>query len=287
MVMGMPTAVMDEPTPRDISMVFVKQYYTLLNEAPDHVHRFYSQDSSFVHGGLERGKQSETKTARGQKEINDRIQKLQFKDARTKIKQVDAHPTLAGGVVIQVSGHLSNNGAPMRPFMQTFVLAPQTAHNYYVYNDIFRYQDDLFSDDEEAGDGAAEADDEAEPEPVSNEPKTYANLFKASSGRPAPPRPAEKIFVGNLPPDISDQELINHFNPFGEVVDVKIYSSKPPPKGVPPRTYPNYGFVIFDSAATVQKVLADMPVRLSRQGDEGHRLNIEKKQQQQRQIRRA
>ena len=67
--------------------------------APD---RFYSQDSSFVHGGLERGKKSETKTAMGQREINDRIQKLQFRDARTKIKQVDAHPTLAGGVVIQV-----------------------------------------------------------------------------------------------------------------------------------------------------------------------------------------
>ena len=31
----------------------------------------------------------------------------------------------------------------MRPFMQTFVLAPQTTHNYYVYNDIFRYQDDV------------------------------------------------------------------------------------------------------------------------------------------------
>ena len=40
MVMGMPSAVMDLPTPRDISMVFVKQYYTLLNEAPDHVHRW-------------------------------------------------------------------------------------------------------------------------------------------------------------------------------------------------------------------------------------------------------
>ena len=38
----------------------------------------------------------------GQREINDRIQKLQFRDARTKIKQVDAHSTLAGGVVIQV-----------------------------------------------------------------------------------------------------------------------------------------------------------------------------------------
>ena len=36
----------------------------------------------------------------------------------------------------------------MRRFVQTFVLAPQSAKKYYVRNDIFRYQDDI-SDDEE------------------------------------------------------------------------------------------------------------------------------------------
>ena len=40
----------------------------------------------------------------------------------------------------QVSGELSNNGQPMRRFVQTFVLAPQSAKKYYVRNDIFRYQ---------------------------------------------------------------------------------------------------------------------------------------------------
>jgi len=32
----------------------------------------------------------------------------------------------------------------MRPFVQTFVLASQSAKKYYVHNDIFRYQDDVF-----------------------------------------------------------------------------------------------------------------------------------------------
>lgn len=36
----------------------------------------------------------------------------------------------------------------MRRFMQTFVLAPQSAKNYYVRNDIFRYQDEVFNDEE-------------------------------------------------------------------------------------------------------------------------------------------
>ena len=35
----------------------------------------------------------------------------------------------------------------MRRFMQTFVLAPQSPKKYYVHNDIFRYQDEVFHDD--------------------------------------------------------------------------------------------------------------------------------------------
>lgn len=30
--------------------------------------------------------------------------------------------------------------------MQTFVLAPQNPKQYYVHNDIFRYQDEVFQD---------------------------------------------------------------------------------------------------------------------------------------------
>lgn len=71
---------------------------------------------------------------------------LNFRDCHAKIRQVDSHETLANGVVVQVSGELSNNGEPMRRFMQTFVLAPQSPKKYYVHNDIFRYQDEVFDD---------------------------------------------------------------------------------------------------------------------------------------------
>ena len=40
---------------------------------------------------------------------------------------------------MQVIGELSNDGQPMRRFVQTFVLAPQAAKKYYVHSDIFRY----------------------------------------------------------------------------------------------------------------------------------------------------
>jgi hypothetical protein len=49
-------------------------------------------------------------------------------------------------VLLQVTGELSNNGDPMRRFMQTFVLAPRQPKKYYVQNDIFRYQDEVFDD---------------------------------------------------------------------------------------------------------------------------------------------
>ena len=52
---------------------------------------------------------------------------LQFSECHTKIRQVDAHATLSDGVVVQVMGELSNNGQPMRKFMQTFVLAPEVS----------------------------------------------------------------------------------------------------------------------------------------------------------------
>ena len=50
--------------------------------------------------------------------------------------------------LFQVTGELSNNGQPMRRFMQTFVLVPQSPKKYYVHNDIFRYQDEVFHDND-------------------------------------------------------------------------------------------------------------------------------------------
>lgn len=133
------------PTPQSVGREFVRQYYTLLNKAPLHLHRFYSGDSSFVHGGLEKDDKT-LEPVHGQQEIHEKIMQLNFRDCKAKVRQVDAHATLASGVVVQVLGELSNNHQPMRRFMQTFVLAPQSPKKYYVYNDIFRYQDEVFTD---------------------------------------------------------------------------------------------------------------------------------------------
>ncbi|XP_035908393.1 ras GTPase-activating protein-binding protein 2-like [Anopheles stephensi] len=139
--------VMDaQPSPQNVGREFVRQYYTLLNKAPDFLHRFYNSSSSFVHGGLDAKSQDATLVV-GQKQIQNKIQQLNFRDCHAKISQVDSQATLGNGVVVQVTGELSNDGQPMRRFTQTFVLASQSPKKYYVHNDIFRYQD-VYTDDE-------------------------------------------------------------------------------------------------------------------------------------------
>uniref|UniRef100_A0A3P9CUJ1 G3BP stress granule assembly factor 2b n=1 Tax=Maylandia zebra TaxID=106582 RepID=A0A3P9CUJ1_9CICH len=147
--------VMEKPSPLLVGREFVRQYYTLLNKAPDFLHRFYGRNSSYVHGGLDpSGKLAEA--VYGQAEIHKKVMSLQFSECHTKIRHVDAHATLSDGVVVQVLGELSNNGQPMRKFMQTFVLAPEgsVANKFYVHNDIFCYEDEVF------GDSEAELDEE-------------------------------------------------------------------------------------------------------------------------------
>lgn len=152
------------PSPQSVGREFVRQYYTLLNKAPDHLHRFYNNHSSFVHGGLDPHNREATMVI-GQKQIYNKIQQLRFHDCHAKISQVDAQSTLGNGVVVQVTGELSNDGEPMRRFTQTFVLAAQSPKKYYVHNDIFRYQD-MISDDEGDGESRSENDEDQEPDAV-------------------------------------------------------------------------------------------------------------------------
>ncbi|CAF0970800.1 unnamed protein product [Adineta ricciae] len=137
--------VQNSPTPFDVGRAFVHQYYTLLHQAPHMLHRFYSTDSTFIHGGVDRPGCVE-QPAVGPENISQRINDLNLRECHAKIRQVDSHPTIGDGVVVQVTGELSNNGDPMRRFMQTFVLAPRQPKKYYVQNDIFRYQDEVFDD---------------------------------------------------------------------------------------------------------------------------------------------
>jgi len=132
--------------PSHLGREFVRQYYTMLNEGPQNLFRFYSDNSSLIHGNAPG---EAVQAAFGQYDINRKLMSLNFKDCHTKIRQVDSLETTNKSVVIQVMGELSNNGQPMRRFFQTFILSPRSPTHYYVRNDIFRYQDEVFIDDDE------------------------------------------------------------------------------------------------------------------------------------------
>lgn len=155
---------METPSPQCIGQEFVRQYYTILHEVPKELHRFYSHDSCFVHGGVDRPGEA-TPTVQGQHDIHQKIMSLNFRDCYVKIGQVDSQPTVGNAVVVQVTGELSNNGQPMRRFMQTFVLVSQSPKKYYVHNDIFRYQDEVFADPESDSELVDDIPD-GEPEPL-------------------------------------------------------------------------------------------------------------------------
>ena len=84
--------VMEKPSPLLVGREFVRQYYTLLNQAPDMLHRFYGKNSSYVHGGLDsNGKPADA--VYGQKEIHRKVMSQNFTNCHTKIRHVDAHAT--------------------------------------------------------------------------------------------------------------------------------------------------------------------------------------------------
>lgn len=142
-------------------------------------HRFYNNSSSFVHAGLDLPNREATVVI-GQKQIHSKIQQLNFHDCHAKISQVDSQATLGSGVVVQVTGELSNDGQPMRRFTQTFVLAAQSPKKYYVHNDIFRYQDVYGDEEAEVESGRSENDEEVESENVENTSilaQAPANIF--------------------------------------------------------------------------------------------------------------
>jgi hypothetical protein len=129
--------------PQQIGKAFVVQYYRLLHEHPESLHRFYSTSSTFMHD-------DPSKTVVGTEAIAKRIEQLALKQRHVKIRQVDCHSTVGSSVVIQVCGEISvtpitetQPTSIMRRFVQTFVLTPTDVakQKYYVHNDIFRYQD--------------------------------------------------------------------------------------------------------------------------------------------------
>ncbi|XP_043762397.1 ras GTPase-activating protein-binding protein 2 isoform X2 [Cervus elaphus] len=217
--------VMEKPSPLLVGREFVRQYYTLLNKAPEYLHRFYGRNSSYVHGGVDAsGKPQEA--VYGQNDIHHKVLSLNFSECHTKIRHVDAHATLSDGVVVQVMGLLSNSGQPERKFMQTFVLAPEGSvpNKFYVHNDMFRYEDEVFGDsepelDEESEDEVEEEQEERQPSPEPVQESANSGYYEAhpvtngieepleESSHEPEPEPESETKTEELKPPVEEKNL--------------------------------------------------------------------------------
>ncbi|KAM7496145.1 hypothetical protein LguiA_020559 [Lonicera macranthoides] len=118
-----------------VGSYFVKQYYQVLQQQPDFVHQFYTDESTVVRID---GDSSESASALLQ--IHALTISLNF--TGIEIKTINALESWSRGVLVVVSGSVkSRDFSGWRKFVQTFFLAPQDT-GYFVLNDIFHFVTD-------------------------------------------------------------------------------------------------------------------------------------------------
>lgn len=124
-------------TPDIVGNAFVHQYYHILHQSPEHVHRFY-QEISKLGRPEENGIMSITSTLQA---IDKKIMAHGYGVINAEIATVDTQESYGGGVIVLVTGYLTGKDCVRRTFTQTFFLAPQET-GYFVLNDMFRYIDE-------------------------------------------------------------------------------------------------------------------------------------------------
>ncbi|KAL2631740.1 hypothetical protein R1flu_016426 [Riccia fluitans] len=122
-----------------VGNAFVNQYYHVLHNTPQVVHRFYTDASRLTRA--EAGSDGAVDTVVSQSEIHNKVMALDYGDFKAEIITVDSQDSFSGGVLVMVTGSLSSKLQGKRNFVQSFFLAPQEK-GYYVLNDIFRYLDE-------------------------------------------------------------------------------------------------------------------------------------------------
>uniref|UniRef100_A0A8C8ZU96 G3BP stress granule assembly factor 2 n=1 Tax=Prolemur simus TaxID=1328070 RepID=A0A8C8ZU96_PROSS len=183
--------VMEKPSPLLVGREFVRQYYTLLNKAPEYLHRFYGRNSSYVHGGVDAsGKPQEA--VYGQNDIHHKVLSLNFSECHTKIRHVDAHATLSDGVVVQVMGLLSNSGQQPSPEP----VQENANSGYYETHPVTNGIEEPL----EESSHEPEPEPESETKPEELKPQVEEKNLEELEEKSATPPPAEPVSLPQEPP---------------------------------------------------------------------------------------
>lgn len=123
----------------DLGMQFAHQYYTCLSREPARLPSFYTKTSTLLHG--DEG-DLEAPIAVGAEAIQAALAKSPFTGCRFIIQNIDCHPSLNGGVMINVLGQVQQGKSSLptatRSFAQSFFLVEQPT-GYFVLNDNLRF----------------------------------------------------------------------------------------------------------------------------------------------------
>ncbi|XP_028776948.1 putative G3BP-like protein isoform X2 [Neltuma alba] len=130
-----PAPAQNHPAAHIVGNAFVEQYYHMLHESPELVHKFY-QDVSKLGRPEKDGIMGITTTMQ---DINEKI--LSLDEFIAEIISVDAQESYGGGVLVLVTGFMIGKDCKRQKFSQCFFLAPQEK-GYFVLNDVFRYVND-------------------------------------------------------------------------------------------------------------------------------------------------
>ncbi|XP_039048338.1 nuclear transport factor 2-like [Hibiscus syriacus] len=123
------------PGPVQVGSYFVGQYYLVLQQQPDLVHQFYSENSTVV-----RVDGDSSESASSMLQIHTLVTSLTF--TAIEIKTINSLDSWNGGVLVMVSGSVKiKDFSGRRKFVQTFFLAPQEK-GYFVLSDILQFIDD-------------------------------------------------------------------------------------------------------------------------------------------------
>jgi len=188
------------PSPSDVAEEFGKGYYSTLSTKPHEIHKFYKADSVFT--TFNEGSNDNDRIV-GPDAIQEKLQASGLQNYRVRLPVFQAQESIDGSIFILAKGTFAKRDAVPRPFIQTFLLAPQSPSGWYVKNDILVFLKDETPAPAAAAPAPAQAEQKrAEPakpaQPAAAEPAAKASApVAAQTSAPAQSAPASAAATQN------------------------------------------------------------------------------------------
>jgi len=179
--------IVEAPTPSDVAEEFGKGYYRVLSTKPQEIYKYYKDDSVFT--TLSEGV-TDIDRLEGPQPIQEKLQSLGLTSYRVLLPVFQAQESINGSILILAKGQFAKRDSPPRPFVQTFLLAPQDPAGWYVKNDVL-----VFLKEEAPA-----------PTAVSNEPKKAEVTSSAHSSYQPAPVETKNVETVSSPPAVAESK---------------------------------------------------------------------------------